>query len=79
MGAITNFIGHLVTDLQTIGLAAFILCVVIAGLMRMVSGGNERRITLSNMALTAAVIGLAIALLATAFHGLVQQALPGVQ
>jgi hypothetical protein len=45
-------------------LTIFVICVIIAGIMRMVSFGNERRVAISNMALTAAVVGLVIALLA---------------
>jgi len=48
--------------------AVFVICIVIAGLMRMLSFGNERRVAVSNMALTAAVVGLIIIMLAAAIQ-----------
>jgi Type IV secretion system pilin len=63
----------LVTNIQNVivGLAAtvFVICVVVAGLMRMLSFGNERRVAISNMALTAAVVGLVIILISVALRG----------
>jgi hypothetical protein len=50
---------------MTVGGTIFLISVAIAGIMRMVAFGNERRVALSNMALTAAVVGLIIMLLAT--------------
>jgi len=47
-----------------LGAIAFVVSVAVAGVMRMTSASNERRIAMSNMALTAAVIGLVIMLLA---------------
>lgn len=52
----------------TVGGTIFLISVAIAGIMRMVAFGNERRIALSNMALTAAVVGLVIMLLSTAMQ-----------
>lgn len=50
---------------MVVGGTTFLISVAIAGIMRMVAFGNERRIALSNMALTAAVVGLVIMLLST--------------
>jgi hypothetical protein len=47
-----------------IGGTAFVVSIAIAGVMRMTAYGNERRIALANMAMTAAVVGLVIMLLA---------------
>jgi hypothetical protein len=49
----------------TVGGTIFLISVAVAGIMRMVAFGNERRVALSNMALTAAVVGLIIMLLST--------------
>ncbi len=74
-------INNLLHNIQTIVVAAagtvFIICIVIAGIMRMVSFGNERRVALSNMALTAAVVGLIIILLAVAVGQFLLKAIPG--
>jgi hypothetical protein len=60
----------LVTFLQSfifwMGLTVFLIGVAIAGIMRMVAFGSERRIATSNIALTAAVVGLVIMLLGSA-------------
>lgn len=68
---LTN-IQHLLTG---IGGSIFVICVIIAGLMRMLSFGNERRVAISNMAFTAAVIGLAIVLLSVAFQSFISKAM----
>jgi len=58
----------LITDVRQavfyLGAIAFVVSVAVAGIMRMTSASNERRIAMSNMALTAAVVGLVIMLLA---------------
>ena len=63
---------QLLTNVQGLfkglGLTIFLICVIVAGIMRMTSGGNERRVAMSNMAFTAAVIGLVMMLLAVAFQ-----------
>ena len=51
-------------DARLVGLTVFLIAVIVAGIMRMVAFGSERRVALSNMALTAAVVGLAIIFLA---------------
>lgn len=70
----------LITNIQDllkgIGASIFVVCVIIAGLMRMLSFGNERRVAISNMAFTAAVIGLAIVLLSVAFGDWMGTAIP---
>jgi xanthine/uracil permease len=48
------------TGVKIVGGAIFVVAVSVAGVMRMVAFGSERRIALSNMALTAAVVGLII-------------------
>ncbi len=62
---LTAFLSHLQTWLYTLGGTIFIISVVIAGIMRMpLFGVSERRTMISNMALSAAVVGLIIILLA---------------
>ncbi|HLZ63272.1 MAG TPA: hypothetical protein VKR06_40585 [Ktedonosporobacter sp.] len=56
--------GSIQNDARIVGFTVFIIAVIIAGIMRMVAFGSERRVALSNMALTAAVVGLGILLLA---------------
>ncbi len=51
-----------------IGGTTFVISVIVAGIMRMTSFANERRVSMSNMALTAAVVGLVIMVLSTAIH-----------
>lgn len=76
-----NELNHLVTNIQNVivGLAAtvFVICVVVAGLMRMLSFGNERRVAISNMALTAAVVGLVIILISIALRTFLVGLFPG--
>jgi hypothetical protein len=69
---LNGLVGSIENLARTVGLAVFLVCVIIAGIMRMVAFGSERRIHLSNMALTAAVAGLVIMLLAAAFQTFVQ-------
>jgi hypothetical protein len=62
-------------DATLVGGTVFLVSVVIAGVMRMVAFGSERRIAISNMALTSAVVGLVIMLLATVLHTALTQIL----
>ena len=50
-------------DARIVGGIVFIICVIVAGIMRMIAFGSERRVAVSNMALTAAVVGLGIVIL----------------
>jgi uncharacterized membrane-anchored protein len=64
MGDLTTLVTNIQTLVIGLAISVFVVCVIIAGLMRMLSFGNERRVAISNMALTAAVVGLVIALIA---------------
>jgi uncharacterized membrane protein len=64
LSQITSFVNAVKTTVQTLGGAIFVIGITIAGMMRMMSFGSERRIMVSNMAITAAVVGLAIMLMA---------------
>lgn len=75
MKELTDFLNSIQILLQGLGATVFVICVIIAGLMRMLSGGNERRVAISNMAFTAAVVGLAIILLASAFKTFIMTAI----
>jgi hypothetical protein len=63
---LNKFVQQIRTTVLAVGGTIFLVSVAIAGIMRMVAFGNERRVALSNMALTAAVVGLIIMLMATA-------------
>jgi hypothetical protein len=69
--------GTVQTDARLVGGTVFFISVIIAGIMRMVAFGSERRIALSNMALTAAVVGLIIMLLATVLYQALHTVLGG--
>ncbi len=71
--AIQNAAQSIQTDARIVGGSVFFIAVIIAGIMRMIAFGSERRVALSNMALTAAVVGLGILIAAP----LIQQALQG--
>ncbi|BCL78077.1 hypothetical protein ccbrp13_05420 [Ktedonobacteria bacterium brp13] len=61
-------IGAVITNvtgiLTGIGVALCVLGIVVGGLMRATSFGNERKVATSNQAIACAVIGLVIVLLA---------------
>jgi hypothetical protein len=59
-GGLTNIIGVL----TALGIAVAVIGIVIGGLMRATSWGSEQRIAASNKAISSAVIGLIIVLLA---------------
>jgi hypothetical protein len=63
---LNKFVEQVRGTVLAVGGTIFLISVAVAGIMRMVAFGNERRVALSNMALTAAVIGLIIMLMATA-------------
>ena len=63
------------TGVKIVGGSIFVIAVSVAGIMRMVAFGSERRIALSNMALTAAVIGLVIMLLGLGLQNFIQTSL----
>jgi hypothetical protein len=65
---LNNLLNTINTGVTAVGATVFLISVAVAGIMRMVAFGSERRIALSNMALTAAVVGLVIMLLAGALH-----------
>jgi hypothetical protein len=66
-GAIVNAInvgvGNIVHILMGVGIAVSVLGIIAGGLMRATSFGNERRIAMSNTAITCAVVGLIIVIL----------------
>jgi F0F1-type ATP synthase membrane subunit a len=51
--------------LTTLGLSVCILGIIVGGLMRATAFGNERKIATSNVALSCAVVGFVIVLLAS--------------
>lgn len=72
-----TFLTDTKTLLITIGGVVFLICVAVAGIMRMISFGNERRIAISNMAITAAIVGLLIMGLAAGFQAFITNAMTG--
>ncbi len=71
---LNKFVQQIETTVRIVGGTVFLIAVAIAGIMRMVAFGNERRVALSNMALTAAVVGLIIMLMATALSQFIGKA-----
>jgi hypothetical protein len=59
-GGLTNIIGVL----TALGIAVAVIGIVVGGLMRATSWGSEQRIAASNKAISSAVVGLIIVLLA---------------
>lgn len=76
MQGLTDFLNGIWSLLVNAALIIFVICVIVAGVMRMISFGNERRIAVSNMALTAAVIGLVIVLLSVAIRTWLEKIAP---
>lgn len=64
-GQLITLAASIQTGLRNVGIAVFVIGVVIAGMMRMLAFGSDRRVMFSNMALTGSCIGLAIVLLAS--------------
>ena len=60
------------TVLTTLGLSICILGIIVGGLMRATAFGNERKIATSNVALSCAVVGFVIVLLANVLAGAIQ-------
>jgi type IV secretory pathway VirB2 component (pilin) len=73
-GQLEAFASSIQGFLLKIGITIFVIGVIIAGMMRMMSFGSDRRVAVSNMALTAAVVGLIIMLLATTLSGMLSNA-----
>lgn len=62
--------------LQYVG-AIFLILIIIAGIMWMLSGGNEQRVERAKKIITAAVIGLVIIILAYAITLFITESLEG--
>lgn len=73
---ILNFASSIRSLVYVLGFTIFLLGVIGAGIMRILSFGSDRRVAMSNMALTAAVIGLIIILLGAGLSQLLQNAFP---
>lgn len=73
---ILNFSDSIRSLVYVLGFTIFLIGIIAAGIMRILSFGSDRRIAMSNMALTAAVIGLIIILLGTGLSTLLQRAFP---
>lgn len=67
---IYNFADSIRGLVYALGFTIFLIGIIAAGIMRILSFGSDRRIAMSNMALTAAVIGLIIILLGTGLQTL---------
>jgi type IV secretory pathway VirB2 component (pilin) len=65
MAPITHLLQNIQTLLQGVGLAICVIGIMVGGLMRATAFGNERKIATSNMALSCAVVGFVIVLVAT--------------
>ncbi|MBV9229846.1 MAG: hypothetical protein JOZ18_11075 [Chloroflexi bacterium] len=73
MAPITSLLQHIQTLLQGVGLAICVIGIMVGGLMRATAFGNERKIATSNMALSCAVIGFIIVLVASTAGTTIQQ------
>lgn len=73
---IEDFLLNIVNFLQVISFSIFLLSVVIAGIMYMLSMNNDRHKAQATGAIVTAVVGLIITLLATGLHGLIANAFP---
>ncbi|GHO50524.1 hypothetical protein [Ktedonospora formicarum] len=73
---ILGFASSIQALIRTLGFTFFLIGIAVAGIMRMVSFGSDRRVALSNMALTAAVVGLIIMLMGGALSGVLTTAFP---
>ncbi len=66
---LTTFLGSIQTLLTTLGGAICVIGIIVGGLMRATAFGSERRIAASNIALSCAVVGFIIVLLAGTIQG----------
>ncbi len=57
-------LGTIINILMGLGVAIAVIGIVVGGLMRATAWGNEQRVVMSNKAITCAVVGLVIVLLA---------------
>jgi hypothetical protein len=60
LGQIITFVNQIRAVVEYVGFAIFFIGITIAAIMRMVAFGSERRIMISNMAITSAIVGMAI-------------------
>ena len=73
---LTNFLTGIKTYLFGLGITVFVIGVIVGGLMRATAFGSERRIAVSNVAISCAVVGFIIILLATPLGNALQKAFP---
>src|SRR4051812_8104546 len=62
--AVTGGLGAVINILTALGVAIAVIGIVVGGLMRATAWGAEQRIAMSNKAITCAIVGLVIVLLA---------------
>jgi len=74
--SIEGFVSGITNMLTVLGLTVCVVGIVVGGLMRATSFGNERKVAQSNQAIAAAVIGLIIVLLAGTIGTAVATAFP---
>ena len=67
--ALSTGIGAIINVLTALGVAIAVIGIIVGGLMRATAWGNEQRIAMSNKAITCAVVGLVIVLLAVTLGG----------
>lgn len=71
---ILNFANNILGLLQILALIIFGISIAIADMMRMMSFGGQQRIMVSNMAMTSAVVGLVIVVIATLIRAIIIKA-----
>ncbi|BCL80636.1 hypothetical protein ccbrp13_31010 [Ktedonobacteria bacterium brp13] len=73
---LSTFLTAVESLLQWLGGILCAIGIMVAALLRITAFGNERKIAISNLAISAAIVGLIILLLATAFQKFITRNLP---
>jgi uncharacterized membrane protein len=73
---LTQFIDGVKNYLFGLGFTVFVIGVIVGGLLRATAFGSERRIAVSNIAISCAVVGFIVILLASPLGNALQAAFP---
>lgn len=71
---ITDFIKTIRSTIVGVALVVFFIGISVGAMMRMLSFGSERRIMLSNIAISSAIVGLAVVVLAQVIFTIITNA-----
>jgi type IV secretory pathway VirB2 component (pilin) len=75
-GELSAFLKDIAQTLFSLGLVLCVIGIIVGGIMRATAFGSERRIAASNVALSCAVLGFLIILLAQPIGNAIQSAFP---